>query len=185
MEQEKLKHLEKVIKDGWATFLNVGSALITINEEKLYRDKYETFEAYFRDQLGLSRSYTYNLMGSAKVYEQMSSIEDIGVKPLTESHLRELISVPTEKRADAWRGALKLAGEKPLTAKIVHQAAAEFKPKGIGKATKAAAKPVNRKLNLKPAIKLLDEIEKLAAKNKGLLAKVSALRKCLQKIIVS
>ena len=31
----------------------------------------------------------------------MSSIEDFGAKPLTESHLRELISVPEEKRVAA------------------------------------------------------------------------------------
>ena len=178
-ELAERRTLETVIKRGWNTFLEVGNALLTINEKELYRDQYETFESYFRDHLGLSRSYTYNLMGSAKVYGQLSSIEDIGVKPLTESHLRELISVPEAKRVAAWKGALKLAGDKPVTAKVVHQAAAEFKSRS-GRAAKAVKQPASApRVNLKPAFKLIDEIAKLAVQNKPQLAKVTALRKYL------
>jgi hypothetical protein len=63
-----------------------------------------------------------------------------------------------------------------MTAKVVHQAAAEFKSKP-GRAVKALKKPASApRLNLKSVLKLIDEIEKLAVQNKPLLAKVAALR---------
>ena len=121
-------------------------------------------------------------MGSAKVYEQLSSIEDIRVKPLTESQLRELISVPEGKRVAAWQGAVKLAGDKSVTAKVVRQAAAVFKAKKTGKPARLAKHPLAPAPNLKPAFKLIAEIAKLAGKDRRMLAKVAALRKCLQGI---
>lgn len=179
-EQAELTRLEAVIQKGWTTFLEVGSALLKINADRLYRIQYATFEDYCHDRLGLSRPYAYSLIGSAEVSEQMSAIADIRVKPLTESQFRELIPVPEEKRVAAWKGALKLAGDKPVTAKIVRQAAAVFRKAGKpGKAPKPTPAPLPR---LKPAFKLIDDIEKLAGKNKPLLAKVAALRKCLQSL---
>ena len=125
-EEKELLNLEGVIKKGWSAFLEVGRALVTISEKKLYREQGATFEQYCRQKLGLSRPYAYNLIGSARVNEQMSSIEDIQVKPATESQFRELLSVPEEKRVEAWKEAIKSAGDKPVTAKIVHEAAAPF-----------------------------------------------------------
>lgn len=180
-EQDQLRELETVIKKGWSTFLDVGTALLAINEKRLYRDDYETFEVYCKERLGLSRPYAYSLMGSAEVNEQMSAIADIEIKPLTESQFRELIPVPEEKRVAAWKGALKLAGDKPVTAKFVRQAAAEFKSRKTGKPAKVAKKPSQASPDLQPALKLLDDIEKIAQgkRNDLLLSKVKALRKCL------
>ena len=61
-------------------------------------------------------------------------------------------------------------------------AAAAYKAKKTGKPTNAPRKPAATLPNFKPAFKLVDEIEKLAAadKNPRLLAKVAALRKWLQ-----
>ena len=156
--------------------------MITIQKSRLYRDKYETFEEYCRISLEMSRTHAYNLIGSTEVYDELSANADIKHKPKNEFQVRSLIALPTEKRLVAWKKAEAEADGKPVTAKIVRQAASEFKPKGVSTPIKAAAKTVNRKLNLKPAFKLLGEIEKLADKNKTLLAKVTALRKCLQKI---
>ena len=180
-EQNEFAELKTVVKKGWSTFLDVASAVLTINQKRLYRDEYETFDAFCKDGLGLSRPYAYSLIGCAEVNEQMSAIADIRVKPLTESQFRELIPVPEGKRVDAWRGALKLAGDKPVTAKVVRQAAAKFKTKQIGKPAKTA-KPSAPSSNLKPAFQLIDDIEKLADKNHRLLAKVAALRKWLQRL---
>ena len=183
-QQKQLQELEGVIKKGWSTFLDVGKALVTINQERLYRDKFGSFDAYCREELGFSRPYAYNLIGSAKVSEQLSSIEDIKVKPETESQCRELLRVPEEKRVDAWKESLKQAGNAPVTAKIVHKAAARFKPKkakktGKGTVKKAAA---TKPIDLKPALKLLAKAEKVAGDNKDeqVLKELTALRKCLE-----
>jgi hypothetical protein len=180
-DQKELIRLETVIQNGWTTFLEVGSALLKINADRLYRDKYETFEAYCHERLGLSRPYAYSLIGSAEVNEQMSAIADIPLKPLTESQFRELIPVPEAKRVAAWMGALKLAGDKPVTANFVRQAAAKFKSRKTSKPAKSAKKPTPSTPDLQPALKLVDDIEKIAQGkgNELLLSKVKALRKCL------
>ena len=181
-EQKELEKLKTVITKGWSTFLDVASALLTINTKRLYRDEYETFDAFCKDGMGLSRTYAYGLIGCAEVNQQMSAIADIPVKPFTESQFRELIPVPEANRVAAWRGAVKLAGAQPVTAKIVRQAAAEYRPKSNAKPIKAARPSAALPLGLKPAFKLLDEIEDLAGKNKPLLVKVAALRKHLEAI---
>ena len=178
-ELTERQELETAIKSGWKTFLEVGSAVAKIRDKKLYRDKYETFEQYLLTELGYSLPYAYSLIGSAEVNAQMSAIAEITVKPLNEAQFRELIPVPEGKRVAAWKSALKLAGDKAVTAKVVRQAASAFKPRKAEKVVKRSTAP---EVNLKPAFKLIDDIEKLADDNKPLLAKVTALRECLQRI---
>jgi hypothetical protein len=179
IEQKELTKLEAVIKAGWETFLEVGHALAEIRDKKLYRDKYKSIEDYCLIEIGYSRSYSYNLIGSAEVSEQLSSIEDMKIKPTNEAQCRELISVPESKRVDVWKKAIKLAGDKPVTAKIVHEVAAKFKPQKAGP-RKTAKKPGS--LNMQPALKLLGEIEDLADKEKmkKMMEKLAELRQWLE-----
>ena len=154
-----------------------------MHDRKLYRDKYDSFEKYCLHELGFSRPYAYNLLGSAEVNQQMSSIEDIQIKPVNEAQCRELIPVPKEKRVKAWKNALKLAGDNPVTAKIVHQAAAEFKPK----TKKAKAKPAAKTTvpNIQTALKLVDEIDELVDEEdtEKLKAKLIKLRELIEKFV--
>jgi len=177
-QQRELERLEVVIKAGWKTFLEVGEALAKVRDLELYKGRYGSFEDYWKLELGFSRSYAYNLIGSAEVMEQLSSIEDFEVKSLKEAQLRELISVPQEKRPAAWKRALELAGGKTLTAKIIRKAAVQFKSLKSGK-PKSKQVVAPKKLNLVQALKLIVGAEKLAGKNKLLLAKLAALRNFL------
>lgn len=185
-EQTELERLEKVIKGGWKTFLEVGEALAQVRDKGLYKGKYDSFEDYWKLELGYSRSYAYKLIASAEVSKQLSPIGDFEVKPLNEAQLRELISVPEERRAEVWKSAVKLAGDKPLTAKIVHKAALKFKPrksKLAGKAKAKTKKPAPIKpMDLGPAVKLLDEAAGLAAGNEELLITLKMLREWLQEL---
>src|SRR5271170_3450680 len=61
-QTEQLEKCEAIIKRGWSTFLEVGRALATIRDEGLFNGKYNTFEDYWRIELGYSRSYAYNLI---------------------------------------------------------------------------------------------------------------------------
>jgi hypothetical protein len=181
-EQKELAELETVIKSGWKTFLEVGSAVAKIRDKELFRDKYETFEQYLLNELGYSLPYAYSLMGSAEVNAQLSAIAEIKVKPLNEAQFRELIPVPVAKRAEAWKSAVELAGDAPITAKIVHQAAAKFRPNKTGKKAKAAKKPAATKIDFIPALKLLARVEKAASvsKDKAVAKELLALRRCLE-----
>ena len=102
-EQKEFDIMIIELKSGWQIFMNVGTALGIIAEKKLFRSKYLTFEEFCLGELGYSRPYAYNLIGSAEVSTQMSSIEDIPIKPVNEAQCRELINVPKDKRADAWK----------------------------------------------------------------------------------
>jgi hypothetical protein len=124
-----LEQSEKIIKSGWKTFLQVGQALAKIQKDKLYREKHATFELYCRDRLEISRPYAYNLIGSAEVLEDLSSIEDIPSKPVNEAQTRYLIGLPKEKRIAAWKKAVEKAGGRPVTAKLVREVAVKYKQK--------------------------------------------------------
>ena len=177
-EAEELERCEKVIKQGWGTFLEVGRALATIRDKELYKGKCDTFDQYWRRELGVSRSYAYSLIESAAVNDQLSAIADIDVKPLNEAQLRELIPVKEEKRVDAWKKAIEIAGDKPITAKIVRKAAEKFRPRKSGK---AKVKQVAEKIDLEPALKVLASAEKLAEENKdkAIQRKLAELRELL------
>ncbi len=178
-EQNELEHLEMVIKNGWTHFLEVGHALIIIQTDRLYRDKYETFEEYCRYSLDMSRSHAYNLIGSTEVFDQLSANADIKVKPQNEFQVRSLIAVPKEKRAWAWKKAE--ATGKPVTAKLVNQVAAEFKP-AKPSYTKPKQSAAIKHVNIGSALKLLARAEQAASDNKDqlVLKELSALRTCLE-----
>jgi hypothetical protein len=178
-QAEELEKCEKIIKQGWGTFLEVGRALATIRDKKLYKGKYYSFDQYWRKELGVSRSYAYSLIESAVVNDQLSAIADIEVKPLNEAQLRELIPVKEGKRVDAWKKAVELAGDNPITAKIVRKAAEKFRPRKSGK---PRVKKVGGEIDLGPALKLLSQAETLAEENKdkAIQKKLTELRELLE-----
>ena len=180
IQTQELEKCEEIIRKGFGTFLEVGAALAKIRDEKLFLGKCETFDQYWKKELGISRTYAYNLIGSAEVSQQLSSIEDIDVKPLNEAQLRELIGVKEEKRVDAWKRAVELAGDKPITAKIVRKAAEKFRPRKSGK-TKFK-KVEAGKIDLEPALKLLTSAEKVAEKGgaEAVLKELALLRRLLE-----
>jgi hypothetical protein len=130
-ESLELEQSEKIIKNGWKSFVKVGQALMKIQKNKLYRGGYATFEHYCRDRLEISRPYAYNLIGSAEVLEDLSSIEDIPSKPVNEAQTRCLIALPKEKRIAAWKKAVEKAGADPVTAKLVREVVVKYKQKKV------------------------------------------------------
>jgi len=178
-QAEELERCETAIKKGWGTFLEVGRALATIRDKELYKGKCDTFDQYWRQELGVSRSYAYSLIECAAVNDQLSAIADIDAKPLNEAQLRELIPVPEANRAEAWKKAVELAGDKPITAKLVRKAAVKFRPRKLGKTKVKRAETAQ--LDLGPALKLLASAEKLAEENKdkGIQKKLAELRDLL------
>ena len=100
MEQTQLQQCEAVIEQGLQTFVEVGNALLTIRDSRLYRLDYTTFEDYCRDRWEMERAHAYRLIDSAKVVANLSPIGDI---PRTESQARPLTSLPPEAQHIAWR----------------------------------------------------------------------------------
>jgi len=184
-EQQQWRELDGVVKRCRDQIWEAGKALLIINQKRLYRDEFETFEDYCRERLNISRPYAYNLMDAAKVSEQLSAIADIPVKPSNEAQFRELVAVPEEHRVAAWKGAVILAGDKPVTAKIVRQASAEFKPEKIKLAIQPTQKPSGdiEPVRLDAVLEQMARVEKAATEIKAekVLDELLALRKLIEK----
>jgi hypothetical protein len=123
-EQQMLERCELIIGQGLQTYIEVGRALTTIREGKLYRQHYSTWEEYCVDRWGMSRARAYQLIDASKVAADLSTIVDTSTIP--ESHMREIAKAAPADRPRVIERATELAGDGPRTAKHVQQAAAEI-----------------------------------------------------------
>lgn len=99
-ERALLTSYEVVIEQGLQSFVEVGSALMRIRDERLYREAFGTFEAYCQERWNLSRFYVHRLIEASEVVEMLP----IGNRPTNESQARELAKLddPAEQQA-AWQ----------------------------------------------------------------------------------
>lgn len=113
-EQASLERYERVIEKGLASFYEVGSALLTIRDSKLYRGTHGTFEAYCQDRWHLERRRAYQLMDAAVVTENVKNFTQI--PPATESQTIPLSKLPPDKQREAWQQAVDTAPDGKVTA---------------------------------------------------------------------
>lgn len=118
-EETRLRELERAVTIGLQRFAEAGLALIEIRDNKLYRATHKTFEAYLKDRWSLSRSHGYQLMDSAEVIKNLSSIADI--LPSSESVARPLASLEEDEQGAAWNEARELSPTGQPTANDVKQ----------------------------------------------------------------
>jgi len=133
-ERSSLERLEQVIERGIATFVEVGAALYQIQSQRLYRRKHDSFEAYLAGRWNFKRAHAYRLISAYRVLE---TIRDEDGKELAESHVRQLVRLPKDQRAEALRRAKELAGKGPRTAKHIQQVVDAM----LGKTKKSPSKP--------------------------------------------
>jgi hypothetical protein len=108
-DETRLVELENTITTGLATFIEVGQALAEINGEKLYRATHDTFEAYVKEQFGISRARSYQLIDAAAV----STIVDVR----NEAQARELAGLDPVSAAAVHAAAVEASGSARPTAK--------------------------------------------------------------------
>jgi len=123
-EQKRLEASEKIISNGCKSMFSMGTALQIIRDHKLYRNLYSSFEDYCRIRWGFGRSHINRHIGAAHVVQVLAPI---GSKIESESVARPLVGLTDDQIVNSYQAAQRLAGGKPITAKIVRQAAAEFK----------------------------------------------------------
>ncbi len=172
---------ENVIRHGWETFLDVGRALLTIRDRRLYRDDYASFEDYCRDKWEFSKTHANRLIEAAAV---AAVLTPIGVNAKSESQLRPLARLSPQKIPAAWKKAQELAGDGEVTAKVVRRAAEEFRcDSPVSPSVKRArAEPLNRhRLVLNAALRHVDKLENALAEGhtKDLATLLAKLRRCL------
>lgn len=123
-ESAELTALETTIERGLQTFWEVGEALFTIRDKRLYRATHATFDAYCRERWQMSKTQANRLIGAADVAKDLAPI---GVIPSSESVARPLVSLPPEQRQEVWQKAVDSAVDGKPTAADVAQVAKEIK----------------------------------------------------------
>jgi protein gp37 len=121
-EEAELARHEATIARGFATFVEVGTALAAIRAGKLYRATHPTFEDYCRERWDVDRTRAYQLIGAAGVVDRVSTIVDTA--PATESQARPLTRLPEAQQPEAWRRVVETAPNGRITAAHVERTVA-------------------------------------------------------------
>jgi len=97
-------------------YVEVGTELRAIRDERLYLETHDTFEAYCRQRWRWGRHYANRQILAAEV---ASNLVPIGTIPATESQARPLTSLAPDQQREAWREAISTApGGKITTAHV-------------------------------------------------------------------
>jgi hypothetical protein len=139
MEFAEYQACEMVIQSGWPNFVEVGLALEQVRVQRLYRNDFDSFEAYCRVRWGFQHSKVYYQIAAARVVSKLSCLTGI-LKPDNESQVRPLLALPPESAQLAWEHAVTQSGGGKVTADTVKKAIQK-----LGLAPKAVAeRPVSR-----------------------------------------
>jgi hypothetical protein len=129
-DNKKLLVLEKTIEEGLRTFNVVGSALLIIRDEKLYRGEYKTFEEYCDKKWDMDHSHAYRLMKSAQVVENLKSSPIGELLPANEAQTRPLALLTPEQQVQAWQEATEKASDgKQPTGQLLKRIAVRIRAK--------------------------------------------------------
>ncbi len=122
IDPERFDELEGVIERGLSTFVEVGRALLEIQERRLYRAAgYETFAEYVEKRWDLSSAHAYRQIEAAKVVDILSPIGELPL-PANEAQARELaplVDDPDAVRA-VWAETVQ-DGDGRITARLVRE----------------------------------------------------------------
>lgn len=147
-EATRLSYCEQTIAIGLKNFVEVGTALLEIQQHRLYRATHATFAAYCKERWGMSGRTGYRMIESAQIVGLLPfkagdkppievpenvtnwshSDEQEKSKPVppptSEGSIRPLSKVPKEKVAETYKRAVEIAGGKAPTAADTEQAVA-------------------------------------------------------------
>lgn len=123
-ETAQLAEAVETIRQGMATFLEVGRALMRIRDLRLYRNLAPSFEAFCSKTLGLSKQHCYNYIACSDVFEILEARPEFaGRLPLNESQTRPLRSLDPATVIDVWTEVVAKSSTSPITAALVRAAA--------------------------------------------------------------
>jgi site-specific DNA-methyltransferase (adenine-specific) len=123
-EQRELGRAERTIARGLKSFLEVGTALKRIRDERLYREQFDTFEEYCIRRWDFSRIRAYQMCAASEVVADLSTVVNIP-PPGNEAQARPLTRLKEKKhRKRAWAMAIKMAAAegRPVTARDAEEA---------------------------------------------------------------
>lgn len=92
----ELQVCEGALDNARLAFAAAGKALATVQQARLYRNQYDTFEQYTEERWGMGRQYAYRLIAAWPLAARLSPIGD----KLSESHVRELLPLAKDHGED-------------------------------------------------------------------------------------
>lgn len=120
-ELTDLKKLEATITKHEQVFVMVGNALLQIQERRLYRKDYGSFQEYCEQRWGWARQHAHRMIQAAAVVNHLNEqVSPMGDTIPNERVAREVSKVPKEKRAAVVKEAAKSGA---VTTKTVAAAA--------------------------------------------------------------
>jgi hypothetical protein len=123
-EQSLFARAERTISKGLKSFLEVGLALKEIRDNRLYRQRHNTFAEYCAKRWELSRPRAYQLCAASEVVADLSANVDIRLLPESEAQARPLTRLkdPAQWRR-AWHTAVTMAAaeKRPDTEEAVRR----------------------------------------------------------------
>ena len=117
-ESHELERCEVVIKQGLQTFIEVGQALMTIREKRLYRIGFKTFEDYCTGKWGMVQQSATRLIRAYETVTNLQSEPMGSVLPQSERQTRPLTSLEPEIQKEVWKEVVKTHGDNITTAKV-------------------------------------------------------------------
>lgn len=113
-ETYALAGLETIIERGLSAFFEVGSALLEIRENRLYRANYTTFGDYCRERWGMAGRTAYQFIDAALVVDNVRNLR-IPV-PANEAQARPLTGLEPEVQRIVWDVVQQTAPQGKVTA---------------------------------------------------------------------
>ncbi len=109
---------EAIIERGLKSFVEVGTALLRIRDEKLYRAEYRTFEEYCQKRWkNINRPRAYQLMVAVTIVVNLSTLVDIPA-PTSERQVRPLTPLPAPQQREAWGTTVREYGPTPTAREV-------------------------------------------------------------------
>lgn len=133
----------QVVKSGLVAFVEAGKALKTIRDKQLYRQAFETFEAWAENELNLSGRRVLQIIESAETYENLKFVST--VTPKYEAQVRPLAGLTPTSQVEAWSEAVAAAAPAEPSGVEV-KAAADKRRKNKRRRSSKSAKPVRLKV---------------------------------------
>jgi hypothetical protein len=126
-DQSQLEQCEEIIGRGLSMFFEVGSALLSVREKRLYRGAHPTFETYCRERWGIGRSYAWRLIGAAERLNLLPADHSLQ-RPINEFQIRPFLKLAPEAFPRAWQRVTERAKDGKVTSFLVQAVIAELWP---------------------------------------------------------
>jgi len=100
-----LADCEQIIERGQRSFIDVGNALATIRESRLYRATHDTFETYCKQRWKIGRNYANKQIAAAKIVQSLGTT--VPILPTTETQVRPLLEFDEADQPKVWEKVVK------------------------------------------------------------------------------